>query len=166
MTRNFRLLEARLVGISLILPVESSAPGKAQRGSFPIGTFYEWQLSDDAEQADCNPAFAGAIIGLMHISDPREVEEVLSFFRTHLGRELDIAVSIFESITQYERMKVQEVDAAPPRVLLLAPKSQRQIAIDPNQFSFATVSPDHTRLEVGRLLGSNMTMRLTARELA
>jgi len=48
----------------------------------------------------------------MHISDPREVEEVLSFFRTHLGRELDIAVSIFEGITQYERMKVQEVDAA------------------------------------------------------
>ena len=35
----------------------------------------------------------------MHISDPREVEEVLSFFRTHLGRELDIAVSIFEGIT-------------------------------------------------------------------
>ena len=102
----------------------------------------------------------------MHISDPREVEEVLSFFRTHLGRELDIAFSMFEGLTQYERMKVQEVDAAPPRILLLAPKSQRQIAIDPHQFSFATVSPDHTRLEVGRLLGSNLTMRLTARELA
>lgn len=69
----------------------------------------------------------------MHISDPREVEEVLSFFRTHLGRELDIAFSMFEGRTQYERMKVQEVDAAPPRVLLLAPKSQRQIAIDPHQ---------------------------------
>ena len=119
-----------------------------------------------AQQADCNPAFASAIIQLMHISDPREVEEVLSFFRTHLGRELDIAVSMFEGLTQYERMRVQEVDAAPPRILLLAPKSQRQIAIDPHQFSFATVSPDHTRLEVGRLLGSNLTMRLTARELA
>src|SRR5437667_10452452 len=107
MTRNFRLLEARLVGISLILPVESSAPGKAQRGSFPIGTFYEWQLSDDAEQADCNPAFAGAIIGLMHISDPRDVEEVIRFFRAHLVLELDIAIFMFEGLTQYERMNLQ-----------------------------------------------------------
>jgi hypothetical protein len=102
----------------------------------------------------------------MHISDPSEVEEVLAFFRTHLGRELDIAISAFDGLTQFERMKVQEVDAMPPRVLLLSAKSDRRIAIDPHHFSFATVSPDHTRLEIGRLLGSNLTMRVTATESA
>jgi hypothetical protein len=100
----------------------------------------------------------------MHISDPQEVEEVLNFFRTHLGRELNIAISVFDGVTQLERAKVQEVDAVPPRILLSIVQSQRQIAIDPHHFSFATVSPDHTRLEIGRLLGSNITFRLTATE--
>jgi hypothetical protein len=102
----------------------------------------------------------------MYISDPSEVEEVLSFFRTHLGRDLDIAISAFDGLIQFERMKVQEVDAIPPRVLLLSSKSDRRVAIDPHHFSFATVSADHSRLEIGRLLGSGITMRLTATESA
>src|ERR1051326_1294056 len=100
----------------------------------------------------------------MHISDPTEVESVLSFFRTHLGRELNLTISMFEGLMQYERVKVQEVDSSPARILLSVVQSQRQLAIDPHHFSFATVSPDHTRLEIGRILGSNITIRLTATE--
>jgi hypothetical protein len=100
----------------------------------------------------------------MHISDPKEVEAVLAFFRTHLGRELNLAISLFEGFTQHERAKVQEVDKTPARILLSVVQSQRQLTIDPHYFSFATVSPDHTRLEIGRLLGSSMMMRIIATE--
>jgi hypothetical protein len=100
----------------------------------------------------------------MYISDPKDVEAVLAFFRTHLGRELNLAISIFEGLTQHERVKVQQVDATPARILLSVVQSQRQLTIDPHHFSFATVSADHTRLEVGRLLGSNIMMRITATE--
>ncbi|HLH32154.1 MAG TPA: hypothetical protein VKY31_13205 [Terriglobia bacterium] len=100
----------------------------------------------------------------MHISDPQEVEAVLAFFRTHLGRELNVAISVFEGITQHERVKVQEVDATPARVLLAVVQSQRKLTIDPHHFSFATVSADHTRLEIGRLLGSNLMFRVIATE--
>lgn len=100
----------------------------------------------------------------MHISEPHEVEAVLAFFRTHLGRELNLAISVFEGLTQHERVTVQEVDATPARVLLAVVQSQRKLTIDPHHFSFATVSDDHTRLEIGRLLGSNITMRITATE--
>jgi hypothetical protein len=100
----------------------------------------------------------------MHISDPTEVESVLSFFRTHLGRELNLTISMFEGLMQYERVKVQEVDTSPARILLSVVQSQRQLAIDPHHFSFATVSPDHTRLEIGRLLGASMMIRLTVIE--
>jgi hypothetical protein len=98
----------------------------------------------------------------MHISDPHEVEQVLAFFRTHLGRELNVSVSLFGGLTQHERFKVQEVNPMPPRVLLIALGYTKQVTIDPHYFSFATVSPDHTRLEIGRLMGSDITMRLTA----
>jgi hypothetical protein len=100
----------------------------------------------------------------MYISDPKDVEAVLAFFRTHLGRELNLAISIFEGLTQHERVKVQEVDTTPARILVAIVQSQRQLTIDPHHFSFATVSADHTRLEVGRLLGSNIMMRITATE--
>jgi hypothetical protein len=100
----------------------------------------------------------------MHISDPKEVEAVLSFFRTHLGKELNFAISMFEGLTQHERITVQEVDASPARILLSVVQSQRKITIDPHHFNFSTVSPDHTRLEIGRLLGSSIMMRITATE--
>ena len=100
----------------------------------------------------------------MYISDPKEVEAVLSFFRTHLGRELNLEVSLFEGLTQHERVTVHEVDNAPARILLAVVQSQRKITIDPHHFSFSTVSPDHTRLEIGRLLGSSIMMRLIATE--
>ena len=44
----------------------------------------------------------------MRISDPTEVESVLSFFRTHLGRELNLTISMFEGLMQYERVTVQD----------------------------------------------------------
>src|SRR5215468_7328114 len=100
----------------------------------------------------------------MHLSDPKEVESVLSFFRTHLGRELNLAISIFEGLRQHERVTVQEVDPTPARTLLAVVQSQRKITIDPHHFSFSTVSADHTRLEIGRLLGSSIMMLLTATE--
>jgi hypothetical protein len=100
----------------------------------------------------------------MHLSDPQEVEAVLEFFRTHLGRELNLSISVFDGLTQHERVKVQEVDATPPRVLLAVVESLRKLTIDPQHFSFSTVSPDHTRLEIGRLLGSSIIMRLTVTE--
>jgi hypothetical protein len=100
----------------------------------------------------------------MYISDPKEVEAVLSFFRTHLGRELNLEVSLFEGLAQHERVIVQEVENAPARILLAVVQSQRKITIDPHHFSFSTVSPDHTRLEIGRLLGSSIMMRLIATE--
>jgi len=103
-------------------------------------------------------------IDVMHISDPHEVEAVLSFFRTHLGRELNVAISVFDGLTQHERVVVEEVDATPARILLSVVQSQRKLSIDPHHFSFATVSDDHTRLEIGRLLGSNIMMRVTATE--
>jgi hypothetical protein len=59
---------------------------------------------------------------------------------------------------------VQEVDATPARILLSVVQSQRKMTIDPHYFSFATVSSDHTRLEIGRLLGASIMMRLTATE--
>ena len=100
----------------------------------------------------------------MHLSDPQEVEAVLAFFRTHLGKELNLAISVFDGLTQHERIKVHEVNTLPPRVLLAVVESHRKITIDPNHFSFSTVSRDHTRLEIGRLLGSNITLRVTVTE--
>ncbi|HEY2383151.1 MAG TPA: hypothetical protein VGK48_18400 [Terriglobia bacterium] len=100
----------------------------------------------------------------MHISDPEEVETVLAFFRTHLGRELNLAIAVFDGLTQHERVKVTEVEAAPARIELDVVQSKRKLTIDPNQFSFSTVSPDHTRLEIGRLLGSSIMIRLTVTE--
>src|ERR1700680_2856903 len=102
----------------------------------------------------------------MYLSDPEEVEAVLAFFREHIGSEMDIAISVFDGLTEYERMRVAEVaHGEPARVFLQAAHSQRQLQIDPHHYSFATVSPDRKRLEIGRLLGSNVTMRLTASEV-
>ena len=102
----------------------------------------------------------------MYISDPNEVETVLNFFRTHLGRELNIAVSVFDGLSQMERVKVENVDVHPPQILMSVIGSQRKLAIDLHHFSFSTVSPDHSKLEIGRILGSNLTFRLTATESA
>lgn len=101
----------------------------------------------------------------MYISDPHEVEAVFAFFREHLHKELEIATSAFEGLTHYEQMRVEKVDMASSHVVLLCKQSQRQLAIDPHHFSFATVSPDKRRLEIGRLLGGNITMRLIASEI-
>jgi hypothetical protein len=104
----------------------------------------------------------------VHISDPKEMDLVLAFFRKYLGREVDIATSIFEGLTQYERMRVAEVGSSrlsPYRVRLISSSCQRQLEIDLHHYSFTTVSPDHKAVEMGRLLGGNITLRLTASEI-
>src|SRR5437773_10735087 len=101
----------------------------------------------------------------MHISDPQEVEAVLSFFRKHIDRELDVSVSVFEGLVQHDRLLVAEVNAAISRVLLIGSHQQHRIELNLHHYSFATVSPDRKKLEIGRLLGSNVILRLTASEV-
>jgi hypothetical protein len=102
----------------------------------------------------------------MYLSDPKEVEDVLAFFYEHQGKELEIAFCVFDGLTETEPMHVAEVAAAEPtRVILQASQSKRQLRINPHHYSFATVSPDRRRLEIGRLLGSGVTLRLTASEI-
>jgi hypothetical protein len=102
----------------------------------------------------------------MYLSDPREVEDVLAFFHEHAGKELEIAICVFDGLTETERMHVIHVATAEPaNVILRASKSQRELQINPHHYSFATVSPDRKRLEIGRLLGSSVTLRLTASEV-
>jgi hypothetical protein len=101
----------------------------------------------------------------MQISDPEEVEGVLAFFRKHVDKELDISISVFDGLTQYERLQVAEVgDLGSSKVLLIS-GSQRRIEIDLHHYSFVTVSPDRKKLEIGRLLGGSIIMRITASEL-
>jgi hypothetical protein len=103
----------------------------------------------------------------MQISDPEEVEGVLAFFRKHIDKELDISISVFEGLTQYERLQVAEVgDLGSSKVLLISGPSQRRIEIDLHHYSFVTVSPDRKKLEIGRLLGGSTIMRITASEIA
>ena len=102
----------------------------------------------------------------MYLSDPKEVEEVLGFFYEHLGKELEISFCVFDGLTETEPMLVTEVKAAEPTLVTLqASQSQRKLHINPHHYSFATVSPDRKRLEIGRLLGSSVTLRLTASEI-
>ena len=104
----------------------------------------------------------------MHSSDQSEIESVLSFFRQHSGRELDIALSMFDGLIQRERMRVVEAgQAGAPhyRVRLLSPDSQRELEIDLDHYSFASVSPDQKEVEITRLLGGNRTFRLIASEI-
>ena len=104
----------------------------------------------------------------MTISDHREIETVLAFFRKHTGRELDITLSLFDGLIQSERMRVAEVGERGPshyHIHLTNPHTQHRLEIDLHHYSFATVSPDQKAVELGRLLGSNVTLRLTASEI-
>ena len=104
----------------------------------------------------------------MLISDPKEIEVVLAFFRKHIDGELDITVSLFDGLTQSDRMRVAEVGergSSHYHIRFINSHSQRQLEIDLHHYSLATVSPDQKRVEVGRLLGSNLTLRVTASEI-
>jgi len=104
----------------------------------------------------------------MIISDHREIETVLAFFRKHTGRELDITLSLFDGLTQSERMRVAEVGergTSHYHIHLTSPHKEHRLEIDLHHYSFATVSPDQKAVELGRLLGSNLTLRLTASEI-
>src|SRR5215831_8039689 len=98
----------------------------------------------------------------MYISDPEEVAAVFSFFQEHLGNELEITISAFEGLVEWERLRVTEVEQTTSRIVLTGRFGRRKLLIDPHHFSFATVSPDQTKLEIGRILGSGITMRITA----
>lgn len=100
----------------------------------------------------------------MHIGDPEEVEGVLAFFRRHIDHELDITFSVFDGLIQHYRLLVAEVNSASASVLLLGSPEQHRIELHLQHYSFATVSPDRRKLEIGRLLGST-TLRLTASEI-
>ena len=104
----------------------------------------------------------------MLITDRKEIEAVLAFFRKHIGRDLDVTISIFDGLTQFERMRVDEVGevgAAHYHVHFTSPHSHRRLELDLHHYSFATVSPDQKGVEVGRLLGGNLTLRVTASEI-
>ena|SRR5215831_16003668 len=101
----------------------------------------------------------------MHIGDPKEVETVLAFFRKHIDRELDITISVFDGLVQHERLLVAEANAATSRVLLMGAREQHRLELNLHHYSFATVSPDRKKLEIGRLLGGNVILRLTASEI-
>jgi hypothetical protein len=107
----------------------------------------------------------------MYISDPQEVEAVFAFFQEHLGNELEITISAFEGLIEWERMLVTEVAQTESRIVLsgivLSGRyARRKLLIDPHHYSFATVSPDQTKLEIGRILGSGITMRITASQIS
>jgi hypothetical protein len=101
----------------------------------------------------------------MHIGDPREIETVLAFFRKHIDRELDVSFSVFEGLVQYQRLLVAEVNSSTSHVLLIGAHEQHRIELSLHHYSFATVSPDRKKLEIGRLLASNVVLRLTASEV-
>jgi hypothetical protein len=103
----------------------------------------------------------------MLITDPKEIEAVLAFFRKHIGHELEVTLSLFDGLTQSERMRVARVGESGTlhyHVHLINLHSQCQLEIDLHHYSFATVSPDKKGIELGRLLANNMTLRLTASE--
>jgi hypothetical protein len=102
----------------------------------------------------------------MHIGDPKEIETVLAFFRKHIDRELDVSLSVFEGLVQYQRLLVAEVNPTTSRVLLIGSHELHRIELNLHHYSFATVSPDRKKLEIGRLLASNVILRLTASEIA
>jgi hypothetical protein len=102
----------------------------------------------------------------MHIADPKEIEAGLAFFRKHIDRELDITISVFDGLIQHERLLVAEVNSATSRVLLIGSHEQHRVELNLHHYSFATVSPDRKKLEIGRLLASNVILRLTASEIA
>ena len=102
----------------------------------------------------------------MHISDPKEVEAVLNFFRKHIDRELDISFSVFDGLIQHYRLLVAEVYSTTSRVLLIGSHDQHRVELNLHHYSFATVSPDRKKVEIGRLLGSNVILRLMAAEIS
>jgi O-phosphoseryl-tRNA(Cys) synthetase len=103
------------------------------------------------------------------LADSREIEEALSFFSRHLGRELIISISIFDGLAQRERYKVAEVGnkgSHRHRVQLVSLNSQREIEIDLDHYSLATVTRDQKAVEITRLLGSSVSVRITASEIS
>jgi hypothetical protein len=90
---------------------------------------------------------------------------VFTFFQEHLGNELEITISAFEGLVESERMRVAEVEQTSSRIVLSG-RFERKLLLDPHHYSFATVSPDQTKLEIGRILGSGITMRITASQIS
>ena len=97
-----------------------------------------------------------------------EMGAIISFFRQHRGQQLNVSISFFEGYLQRERMSVVEVDdprAAQYRIRLLSIDSQRELEIDLDHYSFGSISPDQTEIEITRLLSGSRSFRLTASEV-
>src|SRR5262249_31419012 len=104
----------------------------------------------------------------MLADNPSEIEAVISFFRTHRGGELNISISFFEGYLQRERMTVVEAgDLHTPhyRIRLLSLDSHRELELDLDHYSFSSISPDRTEIELTRLLSGGQSFRLTASEI-
>ena len=103
------------------------------------------------------------------LAESREIEEALSFFSRHLDRELNISISIFDGLAQREHYRVAEVGnkgSHRHRVRLVSLNSEREIEIDLDHYSLATVTRDQKAVEITRLLGSSVSVRITASEIS
>lgn len=100
----------------------------------------------------------------MTIDNPKEIGEVLSFFQRYRGRDLDVEIIMFEGFTQRERLRVMDsrIDHSSGRVRLANASLHREIELDLEQFSFATISPDGKAIELRQLLGGLAGFRLLA----
>lgn len=101
----------------------------------------------------------------MPIDNPKEIDEILSFFQRCRGRNLDVSIVIFEGFTQREQLRVMEagIPGSSPRTVRLAnPSLHREIELDLEQFSFATISRDGKAIEIRQLLGGLAGFRLLA----
>ncbi|MGA2261120.1 MAG: hypothetical protein ABSH28_06780 [Acidobacteriota bacterium] len=101
----------------------------------------------------------------MPIDNPKEIDELLSFFQRWRGRNLDVVISLFEGFTQREQLRVMEVAppcGSPTLVRLTNASLHREIDLDLEQFSFAAISPDGKTVEIRRLLGGLAGFRLLA----
>jgi hypothetical protein len=97
----------------------------------------------------------------------KEMDAIASFFHKRRGSQLNISISFFEGYLQRERMSVAPENLNTPhyQIRLLSLDSQRELEIDLNHYSFGSISPDQTEIEITRLLGGSRNFRLTASEI-
>lgn len=100
----------------------------------------------------------------MPIDNPKEISEILSFFQRNRGRDLDVEIIMFEGFTLREQLRVMEsgIGHSPGLVRLANTSLHREIELDLERFSFATISPDGKTIELRQLLGGLAGFRLLA----
>ena len=103
----------------------------------------------------------------MAADNAMEMQAIVSFFDKHREHQLNITISFFEGYLQRERMTVGSGSQKLPHyhIRLQSLDSQRELEIDLDHYSFGSISPDQTEIEITRLLGGNRNFRLTASEI-